>query len=284
MQKASVKYFLDALILVIGSGLVALGLSMFTIPNDIAPGGVSGISTALSHIVKMPVGMLMLIFNIPLLVLAWRRLGLKPLAKTFTATILLSFGIDIFSVILPGYTNNMLLASLMGGVVMGAGLGILLSRGISTGGTDLLGLMLVKLHHGLSMGQLLMLIDTAIVLFAALVFKNIEVALYSLVTLFITSKTIDAIQQGVDHAKVVYIVTTQADALLKRLAQEMGRGVTVLPALGGFTGEAKSVLMTIARRSEVSLTLQVIRELDPCAFTILSDATSVHGEGFKNEQ
>lgn len=284
MQKASVKYFLDALILIIGSGLVALGLSMFTIPNDIAPGGVSGISTALSHIVKMPVGMLMLIFNIPLLVLAWRRLGLKPLAKTFTATILLSFGIDIFSVILPGYTNNMLLASLMGGVVMGAGLGILLSRGISTGGTDLLGLMLVRLHHGLSMGQLLMLIDTAIVLFAALVFKNIEVALYSLVTLFITSKTIDAIQQGVDHAKVVYIVTTQADALLKRLAQEMGRGVTVLPALGGFTGEAKSVLMTIARRSEVSLTLQVIHELDPCAFTILSDATSVHGEGFKNEQ
>ncbi|HOR12660.1 MAG TPA: YitT family protein [Clostridia bacterium] len=284
MQKASVKYFLDALILVIGSGLVALGLSMFTIPNDIAPGGVSGISTALSHIVKMPVGMLMLIFNIPLLVLAWRRLGLKPLAKTFTATILLSFGIDIFSVILPGYTNNILLASLMGGVVMGAGLGILLSRGISTGGTDLLGLMLVKLHHGLSMGQLLMLIDTAIVLFAALVFKNIEVALYSLVTLFITSKTIDAIQQGVDHAKVVYIVTTQADALLKRLAQEMGRGVTVLPALGGFTGEAKSVLMTIARRSEVSLTLQVIHELDPFAFTILSDATSVHGEGFKNEQ
>lgn len=284
MQKASVKYFLDALILIIGSGLVALGLSMFTIPNDIAPGGVSGISTALSHIVKMPVGMLMLIFNIPLLVLAWRRLGLKPLAKTFTATILLSFGIDIFSVILPGYTNNMLLASLMGGVVMGAGLGILLSRGISTGGTDLLGLMLVKLHHGLSMGQLLMLIDTAIVLFAALVFKNIEVALYSLVTLFITSKTIDAIQQGVDHAKVVYIVTTQTDALLKRLAQEMGRGVTVLPALGGFTGEAKSVLMTIARRSEVSLTLQVIHELDPCAFTILSDATSVHGEGFKNEQ
>lgn len=274
---------LDALTIVVGSGLVALGLSVFTIPNDIAPGGVSGIATSLSHILKMPVGMLMLIFNMPLFVVAWRRMGLRPLAKTIIATSLLSIGIDIFSIVLPGYTNNPLLASLMGGVVMGAGVGILLIRGISTGGTDLLGLMLIKLHHGLSMGQLLMLIDAAIVLFAALVFNNIEVALYSFVTLFISSKTIDALQQGVDHAKVIYIITNHEDAILSRLAHEMGRGVTVLPARGGFTGEAKSVLMTIARRSEVSTTLKVIRELDPYAFTILSDATQVHGEGFKNE-
>jgi uncharacterized membrane-anchored protein YitT (DUF2179 family) len=144
--------------------------------------------------------------------------------------------------------------------------------------------MLFKISPGLSMGQLLMVIDTAVVLFAVAVFRNIEVALYSVVTLFVTSKAIDAIQQGVDHAKVIYIVTDQTEPLVQRLAHEMGRGVTILPARGGFTGKEKAVLMTIARRSEVSPTLQAIRALDPRAFTILSDATEVHGEGFKEMQ
>lgn len=146
---------------------------------------------------------------------------------------------------------------------------------------DLIGLMLIKRGPALSLGQLLMLIDTAVVLFAVAVFRNIEVALYSMVTLFVVSKTIDAIQQGVDHAKVIYIVTDQTDALVQKLAHEMGRGVTILPARGAFTGKEKTMLMTIARRSEVALTLQTVRALDPRAFTILSDATEVHGEGFK---
>ena len=169
----------------------------------------------------------------------------------------------------------------MGGGFMGVGLGLLLIRGISTGGTDLIGLMLFKMRPGFSMGQLLMAIDTLVVLFAVIVFRDIEVALYSFVALFVTSKTIDAIQEGVDHAKVIYIVTDKEQELLDRIAQEMGRGVTVLPARGGFTGKDKTVLMTIARRNEVSMTLQAVRAIDPRAFTIISDATEVHGEGFK---
>ncbi len=284
MRKQTKKLILDSLSILVGSALTAIGLAVFTIPNQIAPGGISGVATALGHITALPVGTLSLLFNIPLMVVAWRRLGIKPLVKTIVATILLSVGIDMFVLLIPGYTNNILLAALMGGVSIGIGMGILLIRGISTGGTDLIGLMLAKRLSGLSMGQLLMLIDTAVVLFAVAVFRNIEVALYSVVTLFVASKTIDAIQQGVDHAKVIYIITDQSDALLQRLAHEMGRGVTVLPARGGFTGKDQAVLMTIARRSEVAATLQVIRALDSRAFTILSDATEVHGEGFKQHE
>lgn len=284
MRKQTKNLILDSLSILAGSALTAIGLAVFTIPNQIAPGGVSGIATALGHLTALPVGTLSLLFNIPLMVVAWRRLGIKPLVKTIIATIFLSVGIDLFVLLIPGYTNNILLAALMGGVIIGVGMGILLIRGISTGGTDLIGLMLAKRLSGLSMGQLLMLIDTAVVLLAVAVFRNIEVALYSVVTLFVASKTIDAIQQGVDHAKVIYIITDQSDALLQRLAHDMGRGVTVLPARGGFTGKDQTVLMTIARRSEVAATLQVIRALDPRAFTILSDATEVHGEGFKQHE
>lgn len=284
MRKETRRLLMDAASILIGSALTALGLSVFTVPNQIAPGGISGVATVMAHLIRLPVGTLTLVFNVPLMVVAWRRLGIKPLVKTMVATVLLSVLIDVFALLVPGYTNNELLAAVMGGGLIGAGLGVLLIRGISTGGTDLIGLMLFKKCPGLSMGQLLMVIDTAVVLFAVAVFRTLEVALYSVVTLFVASKAIDAIQQGVDHAKVIYIVTDQTESLVQRLAHEMGRGVTILPARGGFTGKEKAVLMTIARRSEVSPTLQTIRALDPRAFTILSDATEVHGEGFKETE
>lgn len=268
--------------IIAGCALIALGLSAFTIPNRIAPGGLSGIATAISYLTGLSVGTLALILNVPLFLIAWRRLGFKPLVKTLIATVLLSVLIDLFRLVLPQYTKNVLFAALLGGVCIGAGMGVLLARGISTGGTDLISLLVHRGKPIFSMGQLLIAIDTAVVLLAVIVFRDIEVALYSVFTLVIASKTVDAIQQGVDHAKVIYIVTECADALTKRLAQEMGRGITVLPAHGGFTGKEKAMLMTIARRSEVHDTLLVVREIDPSAFTILSDATAVYGEGFKD--
>ncbi|HWR22941.1 MAG TPA: YitT family protein [Feifaniaceae bacterium] len=281
MSKEARRLLADSIAIIIGSALTALGLSVFTVPNNIAPGGVSGIAIALSSLIGVPVGTLTLILNVPLMAVALKRLGFKPLAKTIAATVLLSVFIDLFALWMPGYTNNPLLAALMGGGFMGVGLGLLLIRGISTGGTDLIGLMLFKMRPGFSMGQLLMVIDTLVVIFAVAVFREIEVALYSVVSLFVTSKMIDAIQEGVDHAKVIYIITDREEELLNRIAHEMGRGVTVLPGRGGFSGKDKAVLMTIARRNEVALTLQAVRAIDPRAFTIISDATEVHGEGFK---
>lgn len=281
MKKNKRALLLDFLFILLGSALTAMGIAVFTAPNQIAPGGISGIATVFSYLTDLPVGLLSLLCNVPLMLIAWRKLGFSALSKTMAATVLLSIGIDSFAGILPPYQNNTLLAALTGGALTGAGMGLLLVRGISTGGTDLIGLMLYQRKPALSMGQLLMMIDTAVVIFAVLVFQDIEVALYSGITILVTSKCIDVIQQGVDHAKIIYIVTDQAETLLESLAHQMGRGVTVLPARGGFTGKEKAMLMTIARRSEISSTLQMINELDPDAFTILFDATEVRGEGFK---
>lgn len=275
------KTLLDAAAIVLGCALVALGLVLFTIPNDIAPGGVSGLATALASFSKIPVGAWTLLLNVPLVAFAWSKLGLRPILKTICATVLLSVAIDAFSAVVPPYTNNPLLAAVLGGVLCGVGMGLIFLRGASTGGTDLVSLLLNRAFPNVSVGTLLMVVDAAVVVFAVLVFRQLEVALYSIVTLFVTSKTIDSIMEGVDYAKVIYVVTDRGDAINQKLNADMDCGVTLLDATGGYTGKAKQLLMVVARRNSFTQTLSAIQHIDPAAFLFVSNATEVHGEGFK---
>ncbi len=281
-MKQSVRtWIIDILLLTFGSTLVAAGLVLFTIPNNIAPGGVSGLATALAYLSPVSVGFWTLILNVPLVILAWWKLGFRPLSKTIVATLLLSGLIELFLRILPPYTNNILLASVLGGVLCGAGMGIVFVRGATTGGTDLISLLLNRVFPNFSVGSLLLIVDATVVVFAVFVFRNIEVALYSIVTIFATTRTIDAIMQGVDHAKVIYIVTERADDILSLLAEELGRGVTVLQGRGGYTRRDKHVLMLVVRRNSFAQTLKAVKQIDKQAFIFVTDATEVHGEGFK---
>ena len=274
---------LDAVILILGSALVAAGLSMFTAPNDIAPGGVSGLATALAYLVgdRISIGLWTFLLHVPLVIVAWRKLGFRPLARTAVATVLLSLFIDLFTAVLPHYTNNILLAACFGGALCGAGMGLLFVRGASTGGTDLLSLLLNRAFPNLSVSRLLLFVDAGVVVFAVCVFRNIEVALYSFVTIFVTTKIIDSIMQGVDYAKVIYIVTESGEDMRKTLTAETECGVTVLSARGGFTGREKQLLMVITRRSEFAQTLGLVKSIDKTAFIFVTNATEVHGEGFK---
>ena len=156
---------LDAVILILGSALVAAGLSMFTAPNDIAPGGVSGLATALAYLVgdRISIGLWTFLLNVPLVIVAWRKLGFRPLARTAVATVPLSLFIDLFTAVLPHYTNNILLAACFGGALCGAGMGLLFVRGASTGGTDLLSLLLNRAFPNLSVSRLLLFVDAGVV-------------------------------------------------------------------------------------------------------------------------
>ena len=283
MNKTVKNRIFDAVAVLIGTAAVAAGLAVFTIPNDIAPGGVSGLATALAELFghRIGIGTLTLLLNVPLFLLAWRVLGLRPLLATLAATVTLSVFIDLFCAILPTYTNNVLLAAGLGGVLCGAGMGLLFVRGASTGGTDLLSLLLHRSFPNLSVSTLLMCADAAVVLLAVIVFRNVEVALYSIVTIYVTSKVIDGIMQGVDFAKVIYVVTEQGEAINARLTTETECGVTVLDARGGYTGRDKQLLMVITRRNEFAETLGLIKSIDKAAFIFISSATEVHGEGFK---
>ena len=272
----------DLLAVIAGSCLVSASLVVFTIPNNIAPGGVSGLSTALAHISPIPVSVWSLLINIPLLICAWWKMGKRPLLLTLLSTVLVSVFIELLA-FLPAYTNDKLISSVFGGVLLGAGVGLLFLKGISTGGTDLLALLLKRPLPNIPSGTLLLFIDAAVVLFAVIIFKELDVALYSAVTIFVTAKVIDAMAEGLDYAKVIYIVTAKGNEISAALNHDLDRGTTIIPATGGYTGTDKQVVITVTRRNALSQTLRLIKQTDPCAFTFVTDSTEVHGEGFKIE-
>ena len=279
MKSIKVKELaLDLLFAVVGSALVGAAISIFTVPNDIAPGGVSGLATALAYITPIHVSVWNLIMNVPLLLGAWKLLGRHSLIFTLISTALLSLFIELFDILLPGYTNNVLLASVFGGVLSGLGVGILFLRGLSTGGTDLAALMLHKAFPNVPNGTLLLLLDATVVVIAVCIFRDIEVAIY------VSSKVIDALAQGVDYAKVIYVITSEGEKVNAALCEHTDRGTTVIPAFGGYTKNNKPVIITVTRRNVLSQTLRVIKQADPRAFTFVTDSTEVHGEGFKLDE
>ena len=275
---------LDLAFTVLGSALVGGALAVFTIPNDIAPGGVSGLSTALAHISPIRVSLWNIILNVPLLLLAWRALGTRSLVFTVLSTLLLSVFIELSAAVLPAYTGDFVLASAFGGAVCGLGIGMLFMRGISTGGTDLLALVLKKALPNIPNGTLLMAIDAAVVVFAVCVFRDMDVALYSTVTIFACSKVIDALAQGVDYAKVVYAITSDGERVSKMVVDLTNRGTTIIPATGGYTGDGKEIVVIVTRRNMLAQTLRAVKLADPKAFTFVMNTTEVHGEGFKLDQ
>ena len=283
MQEKTKQIMLDILAAVFGSAFVAIGVALFTAPNNIAPGGVSGLATAVASLLnnKVTIGILSLIFNIPIVIMGLKKLGLRPIITTLLATVLLSVFIDLAGMISKGYTNNTLMAAVAGGVFCGIGTGILFIRGSSTGGTDLLSLVLKVYFPNMEVGRILLIVDGLVVLFAVIIFHDIEVALYSVVTIFVSSRVVDAIVQGIDYAKVVYVITEKGEELSRVLIEKTDRSTTIIPAQGGYTGRDKSVLMIVVRRNEFYQTLGIIKEVDRAAFIIATSATEVHGEGFK---
>jgi len=281
IKKYPSKYLLtDLFYTIIGSALVALGVSVFTAPNNIAPGGVSGLATALAAVTPVHISVWSLLINIPLLVMAWKKLGSRPLTFTLIATVLLSAFIELWDFLIPHYTGDVLLASFCGGVGTGLGVGLLFIRGLSSGGTDLATLLLKKPFPNVPSGTMLLIIDASVVVFAVLIFREIEVALYSAITIYISSKVIDAMMQGVDYAKVVYIVTDKAQEIADVLHVVTDRGTTIIPATGGYTGQQRQLLFTVTRRNMLAQTLRVIKQIDPDSFTFVVNSTEVHGEGF----
>lgn len=279
-EKKGIQVLYDILVCIIGSALVGTALSVFTIPNEIAPGGISGLSTALAYMLGVRVSVLSLVLNIPIMLAAYRLLGKRSFFYTLLSTALLSGFIELAS-FLPVYTGNILIAAVYGGVLSGIGIGILFLRNITTGGTDLIALMLHKAFPNVPNGTILAVIDGIVVLIAVLVFRKIEVALTSVLTIYFSSKVIDLIAQGVDYAKVIYIVTDKGKELSAVLNSSTDRGNTVIKAFGGYTGAEKQLVITVTRRNVLAQTLRLIHATDPAAFTFVTDSTEVHGEGFK---
>ncbi len=289
-RKSFVDFMWDAVSIIFGCMIMAFGMVMFTIPNNIAPGGLSGLATALSYLisetlgVSVGVGVLTFAMQVPIILIAMKMFGLKALITTLITAIAYSGSIELVSLIpnLYTHTDNLLLAAVMGGAAIGLGVAILFMRGLATGGTDTVSMVLRVKFPRIRAGSLMMAVDAVVVLVAVIIFGNIEVALYSGIGIFVMGKVIDAVMQGFDYARVFFIITDRDEAILHALAEEMGRGVTEIRVRGGYTHEDKKMLMTVARKGDVSLTLKLIKRVDPGAFLIMFNATEVIGKGFKD--
>lgn len=274
---------LDVLFLTAGCLIYSASVAIFTAPNKMAPGGVTGIATILYYTIGTPIGLMIFILNIPLFILGFKFIGGKFMVMSITCTAITSVGVDLLN-FLPKYNangNNMLLAALYGGVLSGVGLALVFLRGATTGGTDIASRLLKLKWPHVPMGRMMMIIDTIIILTSVFVFKSVDSGLYALIQLFASSKVIDIILYGLDTGKMVLVISDKNDEIAKKITVELDRGVTMLKGRGFYTDTDREVLMCAVRRPQVSQVRAIVRVIDPSAFIIMCEASDVIGEGFK---
>ncbi|QGQ96848.1 YitT family protein [Paenibacillus psychroresistens] len=273
----------------LGTALYAFGLHYFVISNELMEGGVTGIALLINYSVHIPPSITTLALNIPLFFLGWRTLGRHSMLYTLWGTLSLSFFLWVMETlishewIIPFTSDHdYLLAALYAGVTLGSGLGLVFRFGATTGGTDIIA-QLGNRWRGWSVGQVILVFDAAVIL-VALFYLPQEKVLYSLISIFISTRMIDFITQGAYAAKAFTIITDKFQLITETITTEMDRGVTLFPARGAFSKETKEVIYCIVSRSEVRTLKLIIHRIDPSAFIIISDVNDVLGEGFRIEK
>jgi len=290
------KGWKDYLWIIFGSLLTAASINIFLVPYKIAPGGVTGIATVIYYLsgFRFPVGAIMLALNIPLFILGIKFIGGRFGIRTLFSTLFLSLAIDLTEPFTRNLIENylmeledtppspdLLLYSLFGGLIMGIGLGLVFRSGATTGGTDLAARIVNHFVPAFTMGQILLFIDASVVVFAAISFKSFLLALYAIVTLFVASNVIDAILEGVNFAKALFIISDRSDEIAKKILVDIDRGVTALKGTGMYTGSDKQVLFCVVHRAQLPQLKEIVRDIDEKAFIVLADIREVLGEGFK---
>lgn len=272
------EIFSEYLYILLGSAIIALAFNVFLLPNNIASGGVSGISTILKSTLGWEPAFVQWAFNIPLFISGVILLGKQFGIKTLVGTIFLPFVVFLSNDLEP-WTNDPLLGALFGGISVGIGLGIVFRGKASTGGTDLAAQIINK-YTGLTLGTCVAIIDGLIVLTAAVVF-DIERGLYALIALYVTTKAIDLIQIGFGRSKMTMIISDRQAEIQEGILNKIDRGVTKLSAYGGYTDHERPVVMCVVDQTEFTKLKQLVKSIDPTAFIIVMDASEVLGEGFK---
>ena len=269
-------------LLLVGALIYGIGTHAFVEPAHIAPGGAMGIALMVNHFADLPIGLLTLAINIPLLVLAWFSLSHRFAVSTAFATAVCSFLLDFMvAPVCPVYTGDRILCSLYGGILSGVGMGLIFMAGMTTGGSDILGYVLQKKRPQLSIGRALMAVDGVILLMSIYVFGNIDAALFGLVSLFATTKVIDSVIYGGDASTMATVVTRKPREIARRIIADLDRSATLVQATGAYSGKDTSVLLCTVRKSQFQRLRKIVYEADPGAFLMATEASEVLGDGFK---
>ncbi|MBR6917614.1 MAG: YitT family protein [Clostridia bacterium] len=282
MKKKKYSEYLSEMIAFFGgAALFGVSMNMFLSPGKVVMGGVTGIASTINFIYdKIPIGVMIFALNIPLLLMNIKVSGFKSMIKTVLGIVSTSVAIDL-TTFLPATLTDPLLCAILGGVTMGTGAGLLLTKGYTTGGSDLSAVLLKNKFKRLSTGRLILIIDVFVVVGAALVMKDFKSIIYSSISIFAYSASIDAVMGGSEKAKMAIIISAKQDEIAKAVSERLERGVTYLHGGGWYTKEDKEVLMCVVKRNEEYTLKQLVEKVDKEAFMILCDATEVLGMGFK---
>lgn len=281
MRSRVKKTTVDILYFFAGAIIYSVSVNMFLSPNGISPGGFTGVAAVINHITNIPTGTMLFIFNIPVLILGYIKMGGVFILKTSFVTVLVSLSLDISARLLPIIRADGILVSMFGGILMGIGLSLILLRGATTGGIDIIAKFVNRKYRHLSVGKIILMADGIVILLNALVYKNAESALYSIVAMYMGTRLMDVLLYGADKGKIIYIITNSPDEICNGINHSVGRGVTKLSVIGGYTGETKIMLMCTVRVHEVAAIHDLVKQYDDRAFMVVSDAGEIIGEGFK---
>ncbi len=281
MKKTALKHLINILYFIIGSIVYSIAVNVFLSPNGISPGGFTGVAAVINHITNIPTGTMLFIFNIPVLILGYIKMGGMFILKTSFVTALVSLSLDISAQLLPALKTDGILASMFGGILMGIGLSLILLRGATTGGIDIIAKLINRKYRHLSVGKIILMADGIVIVINALVYKNAESALYSIIAMYMGTRIMDVLLYGADKGKIIYIVTSKPNDICHEINHTIGRGVTKLSVVGAYTGESRTMLMCTVRVHEVAAVHDAVKRYDERAFIVVSDAGEIIGEGFK---
>ncbi len=275
--------FLQYLFILIGSVIYAVGFQFFMYPNSVVSGGLTGISMIINYFTNFPVGIMIIIFNIPLFIVAWKRFGVKFMMSSLTAVVLSSLIVDIFAATGIVLTSDPMLAAIIGGAIKGAGLGVIYYMGATTGGADIVAKMIQQKYPYFNFGTILLLMDAVIIAAYAVILGRYDSAMYSIIAMYVVSKVIDLALYGIDNSSLCYIISENSEELIKGIINgPIRRGVTILEGEGAYSRRHKQIIMCVIKRTQISQMRHLVRTLDERAFFIVTDAKNVFGKGFEN--
>lgn len=274
------KVIVEILETILGSFIMAIGVALFLLPNQLSSGGLSGIATISYYLLNIPMGTTIIVLNIPLFAFAAYKLGRSFFIKSIIGTISLSYFIDLLDKLQP-LTNDRFLACIYGGIIIGIGTAILLKGDSSTGGSDLISYVVKEYNPLIRMGNVITIIDIIIVTLNVIFFKEIEIGLYSAIAIYLMGKIIDILFEGIYFTKLILIISNRNEEIAKEIGENIKRGTTGLLGKGMYTKEEKLVLMCAASRGDIAKVKMVARKIDPKSFIIVTNAREVVGLGFK---
>jgi len=266
----------------IGSFIFAVGIQWFYHPAALVSGGVTGIAMIINYMTGAPVGIMLLILNIPLFILALRRYGWRFLAGSLLGTLCSSVAIDLMSLVDVNITTEPLLAAVYGGILDGLGLGIVYSSGATTGGTDVVAKLIREKFPYVNFGTLILALDAVIISAYAIIFQNYENAMYTVIAVYIATRVIDLVLYGTSQSKLCHIISEYSDDIKTVIVEKLNRGVTVLQGKGAYSGQDKQVLLCVVKRQQIVEIKKIVKNIDHRAFVIVTDTRDVFGEGFGN--